>query len=136
MEGGTEGIIEKEPKKIYAKITLLRHGETEDPRSEGLKEGAEGDIEDIISDLQERVEDNEELFLVNSPSLRAKQTAEVVSETLGINPDSEREVKLIKTMFFRDKEKAWKAIEKYFDPDDPKRRRLTQAFVDPEMEVF
>ncbi|MBI1960846.1 MAG: histidine phosphatase family protein [Candidatus Liptonbacteria bacterium] len=128
---------EKEPSTPYARLTILRHGEIprsfQDPNL--TEEGVKG-VESTANTIKEHLRENEDIYIISSPTRRTRQTAEILAATLEVGEDKERITHLIKPMALRDPQKAKEIFDKIETERDPKRKKLAATYVDPESTQF
>ncbi len=128
-----ERSVEKEPTKIFARLTIMRHGEI--PRSfenpKLTKEGVAG-IYKEAEKIKEASGENEDIFIATSPAERTVQTGDILAESLNVGGGKRRETTLIKPMKLRDVEKAREFFDEIEVERDPERKKLAAMYVDPE----
>lgn len=124
--------IEKEPTELFARLTIMRHGEI--PRSFGDPELTEEGAAEIYKEaekIKQSCGENEEVFIATSPAKRTVQTGDILAESLNIEDDKRRETSLIKPMKLRDVKKAKDFFDEIEVERDPERKKLAAMYVDP-----
>lgn len=94
---GKNSILMKEEYKVRIKLMLIRHGKAEE-RTESkedfdrtLTENGKNEFSEFTSSIQSYLSDEDSIVVWTSPLIRAKQTAEILTDTLDTNEAVEKE---------------------------------------------